>query len=253
MPSLRLVHLYPSRMNLYGDRGNVVTLVRRAEWRGWHVLVDEVEVGMPADFARADLAFMGGGEDRQQAAIADDLRARAAELTAALADGLPFLAVCGAFQLLGESYTGQDGRTLPGIGWFDAVTRPGGRRAIGNIAVEADSSLGLPVRTLVGFENHGGRTTLGPGQRPLGRVVVGSGNNGQDRTEGAVKGHAIGTYLHGALLPKNPHLADLLLGWALERRGLPPELPPLDDTAEWAAHRSVLSRIRRTPVFLRGG
>jgi CobQ-like glutamine amidotransferase family enzyme len=240
---LSIFHLYPARMNLYGDRGNVLALVRRAEWRGWTVEVVPVEVGEPADFARADLIFMGGGEDRHQAAIFEDFRRRGPEIRAALADGVPALAICGAYQLLGHYYETAAGQRLDGLGWFAAYTRPGPGRAIGNVVVEA--TLPLEPRTLVGFENHGGRTYLEPGQAPLGRVVAGAGNNGADGTEGAVKLATVGTYLHGSLLPKNPQLADWLLAQAQERREGRAQLEPLDDTLELWAHEGAVERTRR--------
>ena len=240
---LTIIHLYPARMNLYGDRGNVLALVRRAEWRGWTVEVVPVEVGQPADFGRADLIFMGGGEDRHQAAIAEDFRRRRDALLAALSDGVPALAICGAYQLLGAYYETAAGERLDGIGWFAAYTQAGSGRAIGNVVVEAGLDVNPP--TLVGFENHGGRTYLEAGQAPLGRVLVGAGNNGRDGTEGAVKLATIGTYLHGSLLPKNPQLADWLLARARERREGTGELEPLDDTLELAAHRGAVMRARR--------
>lgn len=240
---LTIIHLYPARMNLYGDRGNVLALVRRAEWRGWTAEVVPVEVGQRADFGRADLIFMGGGEDRHQAAIAEDFRRRGPELLAAFSDGVPALAICGAYQLLGEYYETASGERLEGLGWFSASTRSGTGRAIGNVVVEA--ALDLEPRTLVGFENHGGRTYLAPGQAPLGRVLAGAGNNGSDGTEGAVKLGTIGTYLHGSLLPKNPQLADWLLTRARERKEGTAELEPLDDTLELWAHAGVVERARR--------
>lgn len=240
---LTIVHLYPSDMNLYGDRGNVLALARRAEWRGWEVRVLGVEPEAPMSWAEADIVFLGGGEDRHQALIVGDLVTRGADLSAALADGLPLLSVCGGFQLLGREYQTQDGRVLPGLGWFDATTRAGTRaRHVGNVI--ATATLPLEPATLVGFENHAGETVLHADQRPLARVIVGAGNNGRDRTEGAVRIHAVGTYLHGSLLPKNPHLADWLLSRALERRTGEAELPPLLDDWEWAAHRERLAHPR---------
>jgi CobQ-like glutamine amidotransferase family enzyme len=238
----RLAHLYPHHMNLYGDRGNVLTLRRRLEWRGFTAEVIPVGPGVPLAWAEVDLVFLGGGEDRHQSMIADDLLKRGPELRAALADGLVLLAICGGFQLLGHRYVTGDGASLPGVGWFDAETRAGQVRSIGNVVVQ--STLSIEPPTLVGFENHGGQTYLGPGQEPLGTVVVGRGNNGEDRSEGAVKAHALGTYLHGSLLPKNPHLADLLLAWALERRTGRRDLEPLDDTWELSAHRTVAMRFQ---------
>jgi len=240
---LHIAYLYPAHMNLYGDRGNLLVLRRRAEWRGWTVDVSEVEAGDPVDFAQVDLVLMGGGEDAHQALIAADFVARGRELKAALADGVPALAICGAFQLLGASYETAQGETLPGVGWFDMVTRAGATRAIGNVVVE--TTLDLSPRTLVGFENHGGRTWLGPAEQPLGFVVVGDGNNGHDRSEGAVKVSTVGTYLHGSLLPKNPHLADWLLAQAQWRRTGSAGLDPIESDWEWDAHTTMVARARR--------
>jgi CobQ-like glutamine amidotransferase family enzyme len=234
--TLVLLHLYPDDMNLYGDRGNVLALAQRARWRQLDISVVSAGPGDPVAWDRVDLAFLGGGEDRHQAWIADDLAARAGDLRHALADGLAMLAVCGGYQLLGAEYESQDGRVLPGVSWFDAATRAGrAGRHVGNVV--ADAALDIEPGTLVGFENHGGETVLAPGQAPLAHVRVGAGNNGRDRTEGAVRQNAVGTYLHGSLLPKNPQLADWLLGRALLRRTGTASLPPLDDTLELEAHR----------------
>ncbi|CAB1128250.1 protein of unknown function [Candidatus Hydrogenisulfobacillus filiaventi] len=180
---LVLAHLYPEHMNLYGDRGNVLALARRARWRGIGFTVQAVEVGDSWDPAAADLVFMGGGEDRQQTRIAADFLARGDRLVAALANGLPMLAVCGGYQLLGRYYRTAGGERLPGLGWFSAYTEPGAGRAVGDVVAETD--LGIDPPTLVGFENHGGRTFLDGGDtRPLGRVLLGQGNNGRDRGRG---------------------------------------------------------------------
>jgi CobQ-like glutamine amidotransferase family enzyme len=245
--SLKLVHLYPAHMNLYGDRGNLLVLARRAEWRGYPVEIVEVAPGDPVPWATADFLFIGGGEDRHQAMIADDFLARRADLKAALGDGLPMLAICGGFQLLGHTYVTASGETLPGVGWFDAETRSGSVRCIGNVLV--DAALDLEPATLVGFENHGGRTYLSGEQAPLGRVRKGAGygNNGEDGLEGAVRHRTIGTYLHGSLLPKNPQLADLLLTWALQYRSGQAEMAPLDDRWELLAHQSAARKAAGDP------
>lgn len=241
---LRLCHLYPDLLNLYGDRGNILTLAHRARARGIAVEVTEVPVGRPlGDPRHYDLFFLGGGEDRQQALAAADLAGEKGEaLRAAAADGAVVLAVCGGYQLLGHSYRPAEGPDLPGVGLLDVITHhpgPGARRLIGNIVVRWEDGP-HPRATLVGFENHGGRTRLGPQARPLGRVVVGFGNNGEDRTEGAVQGTVVGTYLHGPLLPKNAAFADHLLARALARRYGPVALAPLDDVVEEAAHRAAV-------------
>ncbi len=248
---LRLGHLYPRAMTIYGDAGNVCTLRRRAEWRGIEVEVVPIEPG-PADLEGCDLLFVGGGQDRDQSAILADLADhKRASLERAIAGGTAVLAVCGGYQLLGHDYVDAEGRVLDGLGILDLRSRAGDDRWIGNVLVEAEPSMGLAEPALVGFENHGGRTQLGPGVRPLGRVVVGGGNNGEDGGEGVVSGRVVGTYLHGSLLPKNPALADWLLGHALAHRGgldAPAELAPLDDRLEAAAH----ARAREIALAERG-
>lgn len=235
-------HLYADEMNLYGDRGNVLTLARRAEWRGHEVVVEEIGRDFRGDFSRFSLLFMGGGEDAHQARIADDFLRRAEDLVPRLAAGLPMLAICGAYQLLGRFYTTADGRTLQGIGFLDVHTEAGSSRKIGDVVADLNPRLGLEPPTLVGFENHGGETYLGSGVEPLARVRRGAGNNGDDGTEGAISGHVIGTYLHGSLLPKNPHLADRMLAWALAFQGDCPDLAPLPDEWERQAHQVILRR-----------
>jgi CobQ-like glutamine amidotransferase family enzyme len=239
--SLVIVHLYPAHMNLYGDRGNVLALRRRAEWRGFDVTVEDVDPGDPLDLSRVDLLFIGGGEDRHQELVAEDFAQRGPDLAEAFADGLPALAVCGGYQLLGHRYEAADGRGLPGVGWFDLETRNGVGRAVGDIVIE--TGLELEPRTLVGFENHGGRTYLAAGQGALGRVLSGQGNNGQDGTEGAVRGRVLGTYLHGSLLPKNPQLADWLLSQARAYRTGTEDLEPLDAVLELRAHAAMVERL----------
>jgi CobQ-like glutamine amidotransferase family enzyme len=230
--------LYPDLMNIYGDRGNIVTLLQRARWRGLDAGVLELGKGVTAGIDGVDVFFFGGGQDREQALVYDDLlETKAVHLAAAVARGAAMLAVCGGYQFLGHYYETATGDHLPGIGLIDVRTEAGGQRCIGDVVVEADESLGLRPATLVGFENHSGRTFLGPGVRPLGRVLRGSGNNGADGTEGMVSGSIFGTYLHGSLLPKNPHLADLIIERALARR-----LEPLDDSLELAAHQRIVDR-----------
>jgi len=253
MANIRLVHLYPDLMSVYGDRGNVLTLVRRAEWRGIPITVREVSVGDDLDPADADLIFFGGGQDREQAVVSPDfLRHNGAAVREAVEDGAALLSVCGGYQLLGESYITVDGQQLPGAGLFDVRSMPGPRRHIGNVLVE--TTLDGRARSLVGFENHSGRTYLGQGVQPLGRVIVGAGNNGEDGTEGAVYLGAIGCYLHGSLLPKNPWLADRLLAHALShRRAEPVSLAPLDDRLEEEAHAAIAARIRSGAGRVRSG
>ncbi|MFN8557663.1 MAG: glutamine amidotransferase [Dehalococcoidia bacterium] len=241
---LRLAHLYPTLMNLYGDRGNIITLRRRCAERGIALDVDEIGLGDPFDPNRYDLVFIGGGQDREQSRIAHDLvDLKGPGLRAAVADGMPVLAVCGGYQLLGRSYQAGDGTELPGVGVFPMRSvHPGdvAPRCIGNVAAAWEGG------TLVGFENHGGRTYLDPGVAPLARVEAGYGNNGEDGGEGAVINNAFGTYLHGSLLPKNPAFADHLIRLALRRRyGPDVDLLPLDDALEWQAHAAAAAVARR--------
>jgi CobQ-like glutamine amidotransferase family enzyme len=244
MTSLRLVHLYPDLMSVYGDRGNVLALVRRAEWRGFAVRVEDLSVGDALDPDDVDLIFFGGGQDREQSVVSPDfLQQKGEAVREAVENGAALLSVCGGYQLLGTSYTTVDGQELPGAGLFLARSVPGPRRHIGNVLIETE--LDGVSRALVGFENHSGRTYLSPGVQPLGKTVVGAGNNGEDGTEGAVYLNAIGCYLHGSLLPKNPWLADWLLAAALRHRTKEPvTLAPLDDRLEDQAHQSVAARIR---------
>jgi lipid II isoglutaminyl synthase (glutamine-hydrolysing) len=231
---IRLCHLYPEHLNIYADRGNIAVLRRRCGWRG--IQIEVVETGPGDPTPDADLYYMGGGPDRDQGLIAPDLVQRGLDLRVAAGGGACVLAVCGGYQLLGHVYRGHHGDEMPGIGLIDMVTEAGTRRMIGNIVLECEVEPGS-VHTLVGFENHAGRTWLGPGVQPLGRVLRGNGNNGEDGWEGVHQGTIVGTYVHGPLLPKNPWLADWLIGAALRRGGGNGRLEPLDDTLELAAHR----------------
>jgi CobQ-like glutamine amidotransferase family enzyme len=236
---LRVLSLYPDQMNIYADRGNILFLQRRCEWRGIGFSHSGAGPGAAVDPAAHDLFYVGGGQDRDQKAVAADMVATKREaLAAATDDGAVLLAVCGGYQLLGHSYQmGED--KLSGLGLCDLETvREEGPRLIGNVAIEVD--LGAGPHLIAGFENHGGRTYLGAGATPLGRVVSGFGNNGRDGFEGVRRGNVIGTYLHGPLLPKNAWLADHLITLALERRyGSRPALDPLPDELEDAAHESA--------------
>jgi lipid II isoglutaminyl synthase (glutamine-hydrolysing) len=236
--------LYPDLMNIYGDRGNILTLLKRAEWRGLDAKLIELGRGAESEMLDVDVFFFGGGQDREQALIYGDLRQyKQDSLQRAVANGAQVLAVCGGYQLLGHYYQTADGERYDGIGLIDVRTEAGKKRFIGDVVIETEIE-GLSPRTLVGFENHSGRTFLGPGAKPLGRVIQGQGNNGSDRLEGCVQGNIIGTYLHGSLLPKNPQLADHLIGRALSRRD-GGGLSPLDDSAELAAHDWILQRAQR--------
>jgi CobQ-like glutamine amidotransferase family enzyme len=231
--TLRVCALYPELMNIYADRGNIAILRARCEWRGLGFELASSSLGEPLDSAAHDLLYIGGGQDRDQVAVAHDMvETKRDALHAARDRGAVVLAVCGGYQLLGHSYQLGD-EQLPGVGLVDLRTvREPGPRLIGNCAIEAD--LGDGPRTIAGFENHGGRTYLGPDERPLGRVLAGHGNNGRDGFEGVHSANVIGTYLHGPLLPKNVWLADRLIELALDI-----ELAPLDDRVEDAAHASA--------------
>jgi hypothetical protein len=231
--------LYASKMNIYGDRGNVLALEQRARWRGFAVTTHAIGIGDPIP-PTIDLFFFGGGQDQEQIAVAADLQgAKGEAIKRAVEAGAALLAVCGGYQLLGHEYRPHEGPILPGIGLFDVVTVAGAERFIGNVVVETEFG------PLVGFENHSGLTMLGPRAKPLGRVRIGRGNNGRDATEGTIYRHAIGCYLHGSLLPKNPTFADWLLAAALRYRHGDVQLPPLDDSVELAAHASAVERAGR--------
>lgn len=242
---LVLVHLYPDLMNVYGDRGNIIALERRCAWRGIELEVRPCTLGESFDADEADLIFFGGGQDREQGVVAGDLiQFKAETVRQAVEAGTALLAVCGGYQLLGKYFRTATGDVLPGAGLFDAWTTAGERRCIGNIVIACDWA--EDAGTLVGFENHSGKTYLGAGCVPLGRVLHGSGNNGEDGLEGAIYRNAFGCYLHGSLLPKNPWFADHLLRQALRRRsGLETvDLAPLNDDLEILAHQTIVSRTR---------
>jgi CobQ-like glutamine amidotransferase family enzyme len=264
---LRLAHLFPDLLGVYGDAGNVRTLVVRAEARGIEVGVAEVCAGarsMPA----ADVFLIGGGQDREQVVVASELRRLAAQLRTQIEDGAAVLAICAGYQMLGRTYRLADGSSVEGAGLLALETVASPDRLVGPAVARLD---GWPdeqtaERTVVGFENHSGRTTLDPSARPLATVEIGAGNNGTDGTEGVLAppgadgmaGLRVGTYLHGPLLPRNPHLADALIAAGLARGGPQEPLAPLDDTAEWQAHRHHVERLRaahaareRVPARLR--
>lgn len=237
---LRLVigWLYGSKMNIYGDRGNVVALQQRARWRGIDVEVREIGIGDPVS-PDIDIFFWGGGQDQEQVAVSRDIAgAKGESIRAAVENGAALLAICGGYQLLGHGYQPHDGDMLPGIGIFDAASVAGSTRFIGNIEIESPD-----FGSLVGFENHSGVTTLQGNCQPLGRVVHGHGNNGFDGTEGAIYKNAVGCYMHGALLPRNPQLTDWLLAAGLRRcYGKDMKLITLDDTFERNAHKNAQTR-----------
>jgi CobQ-like glutamine amidotransferase family enzyme len=235
--SLRLGHLYPTLMNIYGDRGNTLTLQRRCRLRGIELEVVPLEVGDPLIPDAFDMLFMGGAQDQQQRLVAEDLGATKGALREAVQDGVVFLGVCGGYQLSGHFYRGLDGTELRGAGVFDLYTlHPGDRakRLIGNLSAQWEGG------TLAGFENHGGRTYLGAGTEPLAKVIHGFGNDGESGYEGARYKNAFGCYLHGPLLPKNPVFADHLIALALQRKNGDATLDPLDDALELMSHAEAL-------------
>jgi lipid II isoglutaminyl synthase (glutamine-hydrolysing) len=231
VPALRVCALYPELMNIYADRGNILLLERRCAWRGIGFEVTAASLGDRVDPDAHDLFYLGGGQDRDQRLCAHDLvETKRDALHAAAGAGRLVLGICGGFQLLGHSYELGD-EEIPGLGLVDLRTvREDGPRLIGNVAIELDDG-----RVLAGFENHGGRTYLGAGEQPLGRVVKGHGNDGRSGVEGVRRGSVIGTYLHGPLLPKNAWFADWLIATALGGA----DLGPLDDTLEDAAHEQA--------------
>jgi lipid II isoglutaminyl synthase (glutamine-hydrolysing) len=242
---IRIGHLYPDYLNIYADRGNIAVFARRAALRGHELEVTGLSVGDGVRAGEHDLLYIGGGQDREQALIAPDLAAKGAGITAAVAEGTALLAVCGGYQLLGRGYRDRHGGTLPGVGLFPHETVAGERRMIGDVLLECELEPG-ERRTLAGFENHAGRTTLDAEAEPLGRVVAGFGNDGESGYEGCRVGRAIGTYLHGPLLPRNPWLADWLLSQALAHAtgGEPTRLEPLPDRLEAEAHAVSARRAR---------
>jgi lipid II isoglutaminyl synthase (glutamine-hydrolysing) len=242
---LRLLALYPEQMNIYADRGNILFLQRRCEWRGIGFDYAAAGPGETFDPGHHDLIYIGGGQDRDQVLVAEDmLGTKRDAIASAVDDGAALLAVCGGYQLLGHSYQLGD-RSITGLGIADLETvREPGPRLIGNVSIEVD--LGQGPQILAGFENHGGRTHLGQSAEPLGRVLHGHGNNGRDGYEGVKRRNLIGTYLHGPLLPKNAWLADRLIALAIGRRtGTEPVLEPLGDQLEAASHASALQAAER--------
>ena len=239
MKTVKIAHLYPKLLNIYGDGGNILALKRRCEWRDIKVEITEINVG---DYIEShDIYFMGGGQDIQQIEVSKELQNHKQFLKEERDRGAVFLGICGGYQLFGHYYQPHDGERLMGISLLDAYTVAGNKRFIGNVTVETEF---LTPKTLVGFENHSGLTYLEGESKPLGRVSVGNGNNGKDGFEGGRYKNVFGTYLHGSLLPKNPHFADYLISLALEKRyGEKIDLSPLDDKFEFDAHYSVVGKM----------
>ena len=260
--SLTLGWLYPNLMSIYGDRGNIIVLQKRCEWRDISVTVKKIDVATSEkDLLSCDLLMMGGAQDSQQTIVAHDLAKKKETLSTMIEEGVPGLYICGGFQFLGKYYKEADGKVIEQLGVLDVYTEnPGGKRLIGNIAIEVN---GLPISSsseqsesrskfstssnkiiFVGFENHGGRTRLGKDVQPLGKVLKGYGSNAEDGQEGAVYRNSIGTYFHGPILPKNPELADWLIAKALERKYKEEvKLKPLDDTLAHQARTIVLQKL----------
>lgn len=257
---LTIGYLYPDLMNIYGDTGNIITLKKRAEWRGIDVVIKMFSIGNSLKQRDADLFFFGGGQDQQQSLVASDLESsdKGKIIKSEVERGVPLLSICGGYQLLGGYYKPHKGQRLPGVGLFPAYTVASFDRMIGNIVIKVNGSWLLvhgkdnknTMNLFVGFENHSGKTYLKKGALPLGMVIRGFGNNGADKTEGCIYKNAIGCYMHGSLLPKNPHLADWLLQKALEVKygsprgeaGKEIELKPLEDDLEIKAYIATVQR-----------
>jgi lipid II isoglutaminyl synthase (glutamine-hydrolysing) len=242
---IRVGHLYPEYLNIYADRGNMAVLSRRAALRGFELVVEPIGLDDELRPGIHDLLYIGGGQDREQILVASDLAAKGPAVREAVAGGAALLAVCGGYQLLGRGYWGRDGLFMPGAELFPHETVAGTTRMIGDVLLESELDRSKR-RTIAGFENHAGRTTLDEDVEPLGRVVYGFGNDGASGYEGCRVGRALGTYLHGPLLPRNPWLADWLLAQALAHAagGEPAALEPLPDVLEVSAHRVASERAR---------
>ena len=236
MMKITIGHLYPDLLNLYGDRGNIQCMKKRCQWRGIEAETIEYQLEDHIDFSALDIVLLGGGSDREQMLVCDKLRSIQKDFRDYVEDNGVVIAVCGGYQLLGHYYDTDDGR-IEGLSLVDLYTEQGSPRLIDNIVLENDK-FSLPI---VGFENHGGRTYIGDND-PFGKVLYGSGNNGEDKAEGVLYKNVVGTYLHGPLLPKNPHISDYLITNALERKYGKAELAPLDDSQEIEANQYIYHR-----------
>ena len=232
MKTLKIGHLYPKLLNIYGDGGNIITLRKRCEWRGINVVIDEINIG--DSISEHDLYFIGGGQDSQQVEVAKELQKHKEFLIKERDRGAVFLAICGGYQLLGHYYQPLDSEKLLGISLLDAYTLAGNERFIGNVTVECEL---VEPTTLVGFENHCGLTYIQGDTKPLAKVIVGKGNNGQDKFEGARYKNVFGTYIHGSFLPKNVHFADYLIELALGEK-----LEQINDNIELETHKSLVNK-----------
>lgn len=255
---LRICHLYPDLMDTYGDMGNIITIQKRCQWRGIETKLVNSTIGdkLPA-INEIDFFFFGGGQDIAQTIVTQDLKRKKAFIKSAIENNAVLLSICGGYQLLQKYFKTKSGKVIEGIGLFDAYTLGSNTRMIQNLLIKINpdiqseidmayprSEIRDPKSELVGFENHSGKTHLGKGVKPLGTVIKGAGNNGEDKTEGAVYKNAFGCYLHGSLLPKNPHFADYLIAKSLERKYGPVKLKPLEDSIEWQAHKSAVDKTR---------
>lgn len=237
MTELRIGHLYPKLLNIYGDKGNVITLKKRAEWRGIEVNIDEINAGNNT-IEKHDIYFIGGGQDLQQIEVSKELQKHKEFLTAERDRGAVFLGICGGYQLMGHYYQPHKGEKLMGISLLDAYTVAGNKRFIGNVTIQSNFCQDSDENEfLVGFENHSGLTYLQGDTKPIGTVIIGNGNNGQDKTEGARFKNVFGTYMHGSFLPKNPKFADYLLELAIGEK-----LAPLDNEVEDDTHNSLINK-----------
>ena len=241
---LKICHLYPDILNLYGDQGNIICMKKRLEWRNIDCSVTEVSIGETADFTGFDIFFIGGGQDFEQEILLGDLAVgKSDEIKAAVADGKTFLTICGGYQMLGSYYRTWDGQMCQFIGAVDYYTVGAKDRMIGNFMYKCGAESG--GSTVVGFENHSGKTFLGAGVSPLGTILSGCGNNGEDGTEGVRYNNVFGTYSHGPVLPKNPQLADFILKTALSQKYSSFDFEPLDDTFENNANKYMIKRLSK--------
>ena len=239
---LKICHMYPDVLNLYGDGGNIICMKKRLNWRGIEASVTKLPIGERASLADFDIVFIGGGQDFEQEVLLDDLhRGKDREIISAIDDGAVFLTICGGYQMMGSYYETYDGKRCDFIGAVDLYTVGSKQRMIGNYKFRCADDAGGSV--VVGFENHSGKTYLGAGAKPLGQVLAGFGNNGEDGTEGVRHKNLFGCYCHGPMLPKNPAFCDMLLQTALERRYGAVTLDPLDDRAELAAHDEMCTKL----------
>jgi len=241
---LVIAHLYPEQMNIYGDNGNLAALAFRLKSRGIDFRIRKINLNTPLKNNSFDLLFGGGGQDRQQAAIAPSLIKHKKVILQAAQANIPMLVICGTYQLFGRFFQPFNQPKLTGIGVFDAYTTASHQRKIGNILTQLNPKISSSPSTLIGFENHSGNTFLGKNCRPLGKVIKGFGNNGFDKTEGAVVNNVFGSYLHGPLLPKNPHLCDYLIQAALKIKYGSVKLETLNDQLEWQAHQAAVKKTK---------